>query len=129
MANELDPEIYSGNNNAHTTARPMRWRLHPTSGAEEQVPISGLTDLKAYLALSDVTTDHTDAIHADLVEDMTEILATAAYEATFSGTAMRTHIDALDPVPTKVYRHWQSVSAGYHEHAEVLWRTSRPAAS
>ncbi len=51
MANEIDGEIYA-RNNAHTTCRPMRWQLNPTTGANEEVPITGLTDLRAYLSAS-----------------------------------------------------------------------------
>lgn len=124
MANTIDPELYP-DNNAHTTARPVRWRLHPTTGVEEQPAISGLTDLRVYVSLSATAADHTTgAINAALVYVMSEILATAAYEATILGSALRTHVTSPDG--TKLYIHWQSPTAGYHEVAEVTWRTSRP---
>lgn len=128
MANTIDGELYP-DNNSHTTAHPSRWRLNPTTGVEEQVPLTGLTDLKTYIALTKATEGEGDAVDAALVETMTEVLATAAYEATFNGAAKRAHLMA-QPDSTKLYVHWQSVSAGYHEWAEVIWRPNgRPAAT
>lgn len=128
MANVIDPELYP-DNNAHTTARPMRWQLNPSTGVEEQVPISGLTDLRAYLstAATTPTHEHESVVHADLVALMTEVGATAAYEATFLGSALRARVALADGTP--LYVHWQSLSAGYHEFAAPIWRTSRPAAA
>lgn len=127
MANEIDPELYP-DNTAHTTARPMRWRLNPTTGVEEQIAITGLTDLRAYLSTSQTAVDHTTgAINAALVYVMAEIAATSAYEASFLGSALRTHV--VSPNNTTLYVHWQSATAGYHEVAPVIWRTSRPAAA
>lgn len=125
MANQIDGELYP-DNNSHTTAHPMRWRLNPTTGVEEQIPITGLTDLKAYIALSDTASSEAGAVNAALVSTMTEVLTTAAYEATFSGANKRTYLGAQAD-GTTVYVHWQSVSAGYHEVAAVIWRTKRPA--
>lgn len=120
MANEIDGELYP-DNNSHTTARPSRWRLNPTTGADELVPLSGLTDLKAYLSLQKDAASDAQAVNAALVVTMTEVLTTAAYQATFSGAAKRSHLIA-QPDGTKVYCHWQSASAGYHEVAEIIWR-------
>lgn len=127
MANIIDPELYP-DNNAHTTARPQRWRLNPSTGAEEQVPITGLTDLRVYLSTSETAVDHTaGAINAALVEVMTEIGTTAAYEASIAGSDLRAFVTS--PNNTTLYVHWQSPAAGYHEVAAVIWRTSRPAAT
>lgn len=128
MANVIDPELYP-DNNAHTTARPTRWQLNPSTGVEEQVAISGLTDLRAYLSTAATTPTHTheSVVHADLVKVMAEVGATAAYEATFLGSALRERVALADAAALHV--HWQSPSAGYHETAQVVWRTSRPAAS
>lgn len=125
--NIIDPELYP-DNNAHTTARPERWRLNPSTGAEEQVAITGLTDLRVYVSLSATAVDHTTgAIAPALVEVMTEIGSTGAYEATLEGAALRTEVTSPDGTP--LYVHWQSPAAGYHEVAQVTWRTSRPAAT
>lgn len=127
MANEIDGEIYA-RNNAHTTCRPMRWQLNPTTGANEEVPITGLTDLRAYLSASDAATDHTSgAIHPSLVYVMTEVGATAAYQATVLGSATATNV--ASPDGTVLFMHWQAPSVGYHEFAPVVWRTKRPAAA
>lgn len=127
MANEIDGELYP-RNNAHTTARPSRWQLNPVTGVEEEVAISGLTDLRAFVSLSQTATDHTTgAINAALAFVMTEVGATGAYQATILGSALAAHVS--QPDGTKLYVHWQSPGAGYHEFAEVTWRTSRPAAA
>lgn len=127
MANAIDGELYP-DNNSHTTAHPTRWQLNSTTGIEEQVPVSGLTDLKSFLSLSDVAATEAGAVNAALVITLTEVLTTGAYQGTFSGSAKRTHLGSqVDG--TKVYCHWQSVSAGYHEVAEVVWRPKRPAAT
>jgi hypothetical protein len=127
MANEIDGELYP-DNNAHTTADPTRWRRHPTTGVKEEVPISGLTDLRVYVSLDEAAVDHTTgAIHADLVELMTEIGETAGYEATLDGAALRARVSQPDSTP--LFVHWQSPTAGYHEVAQVIWRTTRPAAT
>ena len=126
MPNAIDGELYP-DNNSHTTAHPMRWQLNPTTGIEEQVPITGLTDLKAYLSLTELAASESEAVNAALVITLTEVLTTAAYQGTFSGASKRTYLGA-QPDSTKVYCHWQSVSAGYHEVAEIIWRPKRPAA-
>lgn len=120
MANEIDSELYP-DNNAHSIARPSRWQANPTTGVEEQVLISGLSDLKLYLSLQKEAASEAAAVHPSLVYTMVEVLATAAYQATTSGSAHRTHLIA-QPDGTKVYAHWQSTSAGYHEVAELIWR-------
>ena len=126
MANFIDDELYP-DNNSHTTAHPMRWRLNPTTGVAEEVAVSSLTDLKCYISLTKNAASDADAVHAALVVTMAEILSTAAYEGTFSGSAKRSHLIA-QPDGTKLYVHWQSASAGYHEWAEVTWRPDgRPA--
>jgi hypothetical protein len=127
MANEIDGELYP-DNNSHTTARPSKWQLNGTTGVEEQVPRSGLTDLKAFIALSATAADDSAAVHASLVETMTEVASLAAYQATFDGAAKRTHLIA-QPDGTLLYVHWQSIAAGYHEVAEVVWRHKRVAAA
>jgi hypothetical protein len=127
MANEIDGELYP-RNNAHTTCRPTRWQLNPTTGVEEEVAISGLTDLRAYVSLIHEATDHTTgAINAALVYLMTEVLTTAAYQATILGSALAAHV--AQPGGADLFVHWQSPSAGYHEVVKVTWRTSRPAAA
>lgn len=127
MANEIDGEIYA-RNNAHTTCRPTRWQLNPTTGVEEEVAISGLTDLRAYLSASaDATSHTTGALHPSLVYLMTEVLATAAYQATILGSD--TAANVTSPDGTTLHVHWQAPSAGYHETAPVIWRTKRPAAT
>lgn len=127
MANELDREVYAGGNNAHTTCRPKRWQTNSTTGLDELVPLSGLTDLKAFLSASATAADEAGAFDPALVVTMAEAGSTAAYQATFSGATMATKITAPDQ--TEIFRHWQSKSAGYHEVAPVLWRTARTAES
>jgi hypothetical protein len=127
MANEIDGEIYP-RNNAHTTCRPSRWQLNPTTGVEEEVPISGLTDLRAYLSASaDATSHTTGALHPSLAYSMIEVLATAAYQATILGSDTAANVTSADG--TTLYVHWQAPSAGYHEFTPVIWRTKRPAAT
>ena len=126
MANDIDAELYP-RNNAHTTADPTRWRRNPTTGVREEVPVTGLTDLRVYLSTSDTATDHTSgALNAALVYVMTEVVP-GLYEATILGSALATHVASTDGSP--LYVHWQSPSAGYHEFAQVTWRTKRPAAT
>lgn len=127
MANIIDPELYP-DNNAHSTAHPTRWQLD-NAGVPVQVPITGLTDLRIYLSTAATTPTHTheSVVHADLVETMTEVSATAAYEATLLGSALRERVALADGTP--LFVHWQSLAAGYHEFAEVIWRTARPAAA
>lgn len=128
MANIIDPELYP-DNNAHTSARPSRWQCNPTTGDDEQVAIPGLTDLRVYVSTLSTTPTHTheSVVHADLVELMTEIGATAVYEATLLGSALRERVALADGTP--LFVHWQSLAAGHHEFAEVIWRTARPAAA
>jgi len=126
MANAIDPELYPGNN-AFSSARPVRHQLNPTTGAEEAVPLSGLTDLRIYVAATAITVDHEEAIDADLVETMAEVEDTAAYQATIDGDALTEHVETEDG--GALYVHWQSLAARYHEVARVIWRTSRPAAA
>lgn len=126
MANEIDAELFP-RNNAHTTADPTRWRRNPTTGVREEVPVTGLTDLRVYLSTSDTATDHTSgALNPALVYVMTEVVP-GLYETTILGSALATHVASTDGTP--LYVHWQSAAAGYHEFAQVTWRTKRPAAT
>jgi hypothetical protein len=58
---------------------------------------------------------------------MTEVLTTAAYQATILGSDTAANVTSADG--TTLYVHWQSPSAGYHEFTPVIWRTKRPAAT
>ncbi len=124
MANDIDDELYPDNDDFIAVV-PTTRRLNATTGIEETVPLTGLTNLKAYLATTAEAASDASAI-SGLVVALTEVGSTGAYQGSMTGAAKRTNLAATAD-GTTLYLHWQSGTV-YHEVKSVIWRTKRPAA-
>ena len=124
MPNNIDPYVYPDNNGL-IVCRPTRTYIDG-AGDEVTVELTGLTDLKAYYALTAEAATSAAAINAGLVLDLDEEGATSVYHGLMLGSAKRTHMSAILH-DTLIYLHYQSVTGGYHEVAEVTYRTHRVA--
>lgn len=120
--NEIDEELYPDNNDL-IVLRPFERTVNETTGDVEEVPITGLTDVRFYIAATESAESHTEAIHAALVVTLTEGPA-GVYSGTLSGAAKRTHLGA-SPDFTELHRHWQSSVTEYHTTTPVIWRVRR----
>lgn len=124
MANDRDAEMYPRNADL-IVCRPSRRQVNGTTGVEETVPLTGLTDLRYWISATETAAGPGDAIHADLVVDLVEVGVTAVYHGVQSGADKAARISSPDG--TVLYEHWQSVSGDYHEVGSFIWRTKRPA--
>jgi len=128
MANDIDDEIYPDNDDKIRCV-PIIDSTNTTTGADQSTPLTGLTNLKAYLAASESASSDAAALDPSLVITLTEAGSTGIYYGSMPGSAKRS-ASALAALAdgTVIWRHWQAGTV-YHEKKSVIWRKNgRPAA-
>ncbi len=123
MPNNIAPELPI-DNNALMWCEIFEKVPNGTTGTIESVPVTGRTDIVAYIAATELLSDLTP-INAALSIPLPQIGSTNRYSSTMLGSLLKTHLLAL--AEQTVYVHFRMGAGPWHEVAQTIVKNVRAA--